>query len=56
MCDTTGEVKMNWQTSNNSHQFCAGTECCQEDLPRTITDRDGWRERIKATHAINTTS
>ena len=23
------------------------TECCLENLPRVMTDRDGWPERVK---------
>ena len=26
------------------HQLSVDSGCCGEDLPRTMTDRDGWRE------------
>ena len=28
-------------------QLCADTGCCLEDLPETMDDRDGWRERVR---------
>ena len=27
-------------------QLCADTGCCTEDLPRMMSDRDGWREIV----------
>ena len=36
-------------------QLCEDTECCPEDLPRAMNDREEWRERVKdirATSAI----
>ena len=36
-------------------QLCEDTGCCPEDLPRTMNDREEWRERvrdIRATSAI----
>ena len=29
------------------HQLCVDTKCHLEDLPRVMTDRDVWRERVK---------
>ena len=36
------------------HQLCADTGCSLEDLLGVIDDRDGWQERVKGLHAINT--
>ena len=38
-------TRTNLPARNNLHQLCADTGCSLEDLPRTIYDRDGWRER-----------
>ena len=34
-------------------QFCVDTGCCPEDLPETMDDREGWRERVREIHAEN---
>ena len=31
----------------NTYKLCADTEGCQEDLPRTMTNSDKWREKLK---------
>ena len=36
------------------HQLCADTGCHQEDLPRAMTDRDGWQEIVKGISAVGT--
>ena len=36
------------------HQLCADTGCSLEDLPRVMTARDGWQERVKRNCAIIT--
>ena len=32
-------------TEKQAHQFCADIGCSLENLPRTMDDRDGWREK-----------
>ena len=31
------------------HKFCENAGCSLEDLPGTMNDRDGWKERIMKT-------
>ena len=33
--------------------FIDKTRHCQEDLPRAVTDRDGWQERVKEIPAVS---
>ena len=36
-------------------QLCADTGCCTEDLPRMMSDRDGWREIVMDIRANSAT-
>ena len=36
------------------HQLSADTVCRLVDLPRAITDGDGWEERVKGIHVVST--
>ena len=44
---TDWHTSVGWLAKTNNHQLCANTWYRPEDLIRAITDRDGWRERIK---------
>ena len=33
-------------------QLCSDTGCSPEDLPGTMDDKDGWRERIREIRAV----
>ena len=39
----------------NLQKLWADTRCSLEDLPGTMDDRDGWRERVKEIHASSAT-
>ena len=52
---THGHAKAGRPARTYIHQLCEDTECCPEDLPRAMNDREEWRERvrdIRATSAI----
>ena len=36
-------------------QLCPDTGCIPEDLPETVDDREGWRERVRDIHADGAT-
>ena len=36
-------------------QLCEDTECCPEDLPEAMNDREKWRERVRDIRATSTT-
>ena len=48
-------AKAGWPARVYIQQLCEYTGCCPEDLPRAMSDREEWRERIRdirATSAI----
>ena len=50
-----GRAKAGRPARTYIQQLCEDTECCPEDLPRAMNDREEWRERvrdIRATSAI----
>ena len=52
---THGRAKAGRPARTYIQQLCEDTGCCPEDLPRAMTDREEWRERvryIRATSAI----
>ena len=52
---THGRAKAGRPARTYIQQLCEDTGCCPEDLPRAISDREEWRERvrdIRATSAI----
>ena len=52
---THGRAKAGRPARTYIRQLCEDTECCPEDLPRAMDDREEWRERvrdIRATCAI----
>ena len=50
-----GRAKAGRPARTYIQQLCADTECSPEDLPETMDDRDGWRERVKDIHADGAT-
>ena len=52
---THGRAKSGRPARTYIQQLCEDTECCPEDLPRAMNDKEEWRERvrdIRATSAI----
>ena len=52
---THGRAKAGRPARTYIQQLCEDTECCPEDLPRAMNDREEWRERVRdicATSAI----
>ena len=52
---THGRAKAGRPARTYIQQLCEDTGCCPEDLPRTLNDREEWRERVRdicATSAI----
>ena len=52
---THGRAKAGRPARTYIQQLCENTGCCPEDLPRAMSDREEWRERvrdIRATSAI----
>ena len=42
-----GRAKAGQPARNYIQQLCANTGCSLEDLPETMDDREGWRERVR---------
>ena len=42
-----GRVKVGRPAKNYIQQICADKRCSLEDLPETMDDREGWRERVR---------
>ena len=36
------------------HELCANTGSRLVGIPKVITDRDGWQERVKRIHTVST--
>ena len=49
---THGRTSVGWPAEIYIHQLCANTGCSQEDVPRTIINRDRWWKRVKWIHAV----
>ena len=49
---THGHTSVNRAVKTHIYQLCADTGCCQEDLPRAMNDRDGWRERVNGIRTV----
>ena len=52
---THGRAKAGRPARTYIQQLCEDTECCPEDLPRAINDREKWRERVSDICAISAT-
>ena len=46
-----GRVKAGRPARTYVQQLCADTGCSLEDLPGTMDDREGWRERVREIRA-----
>ena len=42
-----GHSSLDQPTKIYISHLCIDTRCCVEDLLKTVTDRDGWQERVK---------
>ena len=51
---TLGHSCVGWPAKIYIHQLCANIGYCLEDLPRAMSDRDGWWVRLKGIHAVTT--
>ena len=50
---THGRASVGRPAITNLHQLCVDTGCSLEDLPAAMDDRDGWRERERASgHSV----
>ena len=49
-----GRAKIGRPARTYIQQLCANTGCSPENLPETIDDREGWRERVRDIHADGT--
>ena len=52
---THGRAKAGRPARSYIQQLCEDTECCPEDQPRAMNDREEWRERIRDIRATSTT-
>ena len=50
-----GHVSVGRPANTYIDQLCIDTGCCVEDLPRTMSDRDGWREIVMDICAVSAT-
>ncbi len=50
---THGRAKAGRPARTYIQQLCEDTECCPEDLPRAMNDREEWRERFRDIHATS---
>ena len=46
---THGRAKAGRPARTYFQQLCEGTECCPEDQPKAMNDREEWQERVSAT-------
>ena len=51
---THGRAKAGRPARTYIQQLCEDTGCCPEDLPRTMNDREEWRERVRDIRATST--
>ena len=52
---THGRAKAGRPARTYIQQLCEDTECCPEDLPEVMNDREKWRERVWDIRATSTT-
>ena len=52
---THGPAKAGRPARTYIQQLCKDTECCPEDLPRAMNDREEWRERVRDIRATSAT-
>ena len=52
---THGRAKAGRPARTYIHQLCEDTECCPEDLPRAMNDREEWRKRVRDIRATSVT-
>ena len=52
---THGRAKAGRPARTYIQQLCEDTGCCPEDLPRAMSDREEWRERVRDIRATSTT-
>ena len=50
-----GRAKAGRPSRTYIQQQCEDTECCPEDLPRAMNDREEWRERVRDIRATSVT-
>ena len=50
---THGRAKAGRPARTYIQQLCEDTECCPEDLPRAMNDREEWRERVRDIRATS---
>ena len=50
---THGRAKAGRPARTYIQQLCEDTGCCPEDLPRAMTDREEWRERVRDIRATS---
>ena len=50
-----GRAKAGRPARTHIQQLCANIGCSPEDLPKTMDDRDAWRERVRNIRADSTT-
>ena len=53
---TRGRAKAGRPAQTNKQQLCVDTGCSPENLPESMNDRAGWRERVKDIRADDATS
>ena len=51
---THGRAKAGRPARTYIQQLCEDTDCCPEDLPRAMNDREEWRERVRDIRAAST--
>ena len=52
---TYGQAKVGRPARTYIQQLCEDTGCSPEDLPKAMSDREEWRERVRDIHASGTT-
>ena len=52
---TYGQAKVGRSARTYIQQLCEDTGCSTEDLPKAMSDRDEWRERVRDIRASGTT-
>ena len=52
---THGRAKAGRPARTYIQQLCEDTECCTEDLPEAMNDREKWWERVRDIRASSTT-
>ena len=52
---THGRAKAGRPARTYIQQLCEDTECCLEDMPEAMNDREKWRDRVRDICATSTT-